>query len=92
MVNNIENFFNFLGVKIVNDVFVQNDFIVYFLVLYGVLKFNVKLVCFVFIIFIGVDVNIIVVNDGQMYMVIEEGVYKLNEDVNFLEDFMFWEL
>ena len=91
-VNNIKNFLNFPGAKIVNDVFVQNDSIVYLSASYGVSKFNVKTARFVFTTFTGVDVNTTAVNDGQMYMATEEGVYKLNEDANFPEDFTLWEL
>ncbi len=90
--NNIKNFVNFPGAKVINDVFVQNDSIVYLSASYGISKFNVKTARFVFSTFTGVEVNATAIYEGNMYIATDEGVYRLTEAANFPEDFTLWEL
>lgn len=89
--NNIKNFLNFPGAKVVNDIFVQNDSIVYLSTNYGISKFNVKSARFVFSTFTGVEVKATAVYNNTIYIATDEGLYKLAEAANFPEDFTLWE-
>ncbi|MCB0552571.1 MAG: hypothetical protein KDD02_03385 [Phaeodactylibacter sp.] len=89
----IRNFSNFTGEKKVNDVYVENDSMVYLAANYGVSKINVFANEFVFTTFTGISVDYVHVFDGYIFASTEEGLYRAPSggSVN-LDDFGNWKL
>lgn len=88
----IRNFQNIIGSKVVNDIFVQNDSIVYLSTSYGVSKLNIRSNKFMFTTFTGISVENVVVHDGFIYAATEEGIYRAAESNFLLDDFNQWTL
>ena len=90
--NQIRNFTNFSGDKIIADVFIENDSMVYLAANYGLSRLNVKAREFASTTFTGVTVRSIAVANEQIYAGTPEGVYTISTNNNIPEDFNEWTL
>ncbi len=88
----IRNFQNILGEKRVNDIFVENDSIVYLATSYGVSQLNVRSDIFTFTTQTPLNVEDVIVADGFIYAATQEGIYRVNADNFLIENFDNWQL
>ena len=90
--NQIANFTNIVGDKIIYDAFVANDSTIYLAANYGISKVNILRDEFAFSTITGIEVTGITVFENNIYVATPEGVYRISEDNFFPEDFSNWEL
>ncbi|MCP3932227.1 MAG: hypothetical protein GY705_24410 [Bacteroidetes bacterium] len=90
--NQIANYDNFVGEKIIYDIFVENDSMVYLATNYGISKINILAEEFVFTTFTGVAVKGVLVFDDYILAATEEGIYRINKEHNIPDDFGNWSL
>ncbi len=88
--NQIRNFKGIVGEKIVYDIFVQNDSIVYLAANYGISKLNIKANQFVFTTFTGVDVTGVSLFEGNLYAATADGLYRVAENNANITDITTW--
>ncbi|MCI5081917.1 MAG: hypothetical protein MRY78_09500, partial [Saprospiraceae bacterium] len=88
----IKNFNNFTGEKLLNNVFIENDSLIYLAANYGISKINTEAREFTFTTFTGINVRDVAVWEGQIYAATAEGIYRADADNAFLEDFGNWKL
>ena len=88
----IANFNNFTGEKLLNNVFVENDSMVYLAANYGVSKVNISKNEFAFTTFTGINVMDIAIFEDNIYAATAEGIYRADVNNAFLEDFGNWTL
>jgi len=89
--NQIRNFTSIIGEKRINDIFVENDSIVYLAASFGVSKLNVKAAEFSFTTFTGLDVRGVCTWNGHLYASTTEGLYRVRLDAVNPADFSGWE-
>lgn len=89
--NQIKNFLNIPGDKIINDIFVVNDSTVYLATSYGISALNVRSTEFPFTTFMNTNVNGVVQFEGVIYAATDVGVYRIDADDNLKENFERWE-
>lgn len=89
--NQIKNFQNLTGDKIVNDIFVLNDSTVYLAASYGISALNIRSAEFSFTTFMQRDVNSVVQFDDYLYAATDEGIYQISAADNLRENFDRWE-
>jgi hypothetical protein len=88
--NQIRNFANFIGDKIINDIYVENDSIIYVAANYGISKINIRRAEFVFTTFTGIDVNQVIIHEGRLHAATAEGLYAIAADAFSPENFNDW--
>jgi len=88
----IRNFQNILGEKSVNNIFVQNDSLVYLAASYGISQLNIRSDIFAFTTQTGTNVEDVIVTDGFIYAATQEGIYRVEEDNFLIENFDNWQL
>ncbi len=89
----IRNFSNFTGEKKVNDLYIENDSIVYLAANYGLSMINIFAGEFSFTTFTGISVDYVHLFDGDIYASTAEGVYRAPAAGNVnLADFGNWKL
>lgn len=88
----IRNFSSFTGEKRINDIFIENDSIIYLAATYGVSKINIRAEEFAFTTFTNVEVKNIQVFDGQVYAATEDGIYRTSAAGSNIDDFGTWRL
>lgn len=92
MVSFIKNFMNIIGEKMVNDIFWYDDNLVFMAGIYGVFVFCLDNVFFFFIIFMGdVNVLLVVVFEGNIYVGMIEGIYCMSINNLNVDDFSIWD-
>lgn len=91
VLNAIKNFNNIIGQKNINDIFIENDSMVYLAASYGVSKLNVSAEEFAFTTFTGIAINSLTIFQDELYAATDEGVYKTSLKNPFPEDFSTWE-
>lgn len=89
--NQLKNFSNITGEKLIYDLYMENDSIVYLAANYGVSKVNLSAAEFAFTTFTGIDVYNTIVFEGQIYLATPEGLYKTSQDNVNPDDFGTWE-
>lgn len=89
--NQIRNFTTIIGEKRINDIFVENDSIVYLASSFGVSKLNVKAAEFAFTTFTGLNVKGVITWNGHLYASTEEGLYRVALNAVNPADFSGWE-
>jgi hypothetical protein len=90
--NQIKNFDNFAGEKVINELYIENDSIVYLAASYGVSKLNLFAQEFVFTTFTGVPVEDVQIYNEQIYAATSEGIYVTAVDNINPDDFGNWDL
>lgn len=90
--NQIRNFTNIVGDKRINDIFIENDSIVYLATSYGVSSLNIRAGEFVSTTFTGISVGGVVVFENNVYAATEEGIYRSAVNALNPADFSNWEL
>ena len=90
--NQIKNFSNLTGEKRINNIFVENDSMIYLAASYGISKLNLAAREFVFTVFTGIDVQDVGIFDGGLFMATEEGIYRTDTGNPNPEDFSLWQL
>ncbi|NUN99051.1 MAG: hypothetical protein HUU01_00390 [Saprospiraceae bacterium] len=88
----IRNFANFSGEKRINDIFIENDSIIYLAATYGVSKINIKAEEFVFTTFTDVEVRNVQLYNGEVYAATEDGIYRVSPATSNIDDFNNWKL
>ncbi len=88
----IRNFTNFSGEKRINDIFIENDSIIYIAATYGVSKINIRAEEFAFTTFTDVEVNNVRVFNGELFAATEDGVYRISPGSGNIDDFSNWTL
>ena len=88
--NQIKNFKNISGEKVIYNIHVENDSMVYLAASYGVSKVNIFANEFVFTTFTGVDVNDVNLFEGNIHLATPEGIYRTNTDNINPDDFGNW--
>lgn len=88
----IRNFANFSGEKRINDIFIENDSIIYLAATYGVSKINIKAEEFVFTTFTNVEVRNVQLYNGELYAATEDGIYRVSPTTGNIDDFGNWTL
>ncbi len=89
--NQIRNFDNLVGVKTINDVFVESDSTVLLGTSYGISRLNINRNEFAFTTFTGIGVRGVQQFEGSIYLATEEGIYRANTGNINLADFSQWE-
>ncbi|MEM9849486.1 MAG: two-component regulator propeller domain-containing protein, partial [Bacteroidota bacterium] len=89
--NAIKNFNNIIGAKTINDIFIENDSMVYLSASYGLSKLNILAEEFAYTTFSGIPINNTVVFQDALFAATEEGIYTTSLDNNFPEDFNTWQ-
>ena len=90
--NQIRNFDNFSGEKVINSLYIENDSIVYLAATYGVSKLNLAAQEFAFTTFTGFPVNDIHLYDEYLYASTDVGIYRIETDNINPDDFGNWKL
>jgi sugar lactone lactonase YvrE len=89
--NQIRNFDFAAGEKAVNDLYIENDSIVYLAASYGVSKLNIAAQEFLFTTFFtGIPVESVFINEGFIYAATDEGIYRTETDNINPDDFGNW--
>jgi len=88
----IRNFTNFTGEKRINDIFIENDSIIYLAATYGVSKINIRAEEFSFTTFTDVEVRNVQVHNGELYAATEDGIYRVSPANGNIDDFSNWTL
>lgn len=88
----IRNFANFSGEKRINDIFIENDSVIYLAATYGVSKINIRAEEFVFTTFTDVEVSGVQVFNGELYAATEDGIYRVSPESGNIDDFSNWTL
>ncbi|MEM1327414.1 MAG: two-component regulator propeller domain-containing protein [Bacteroidota bacterium] len=89
--NAIKNFNNIIGEKRINDLFVEDERMVYLAASYGISKLNIAEEEFVYSTFTGISVESVVRYRDAIYAATEEGIYRTTIDNPFPEDFSTWQ-
>lgn len=89
--NQLKNFNNLVGEKVIYDVHMENDSIVYLAASYGVSKVNLFSAEFAFTTFTGIEVLSTVVFEDNIYLATPEGIYRTAEDNVNPDDFGNWQ-
>ncbi len=91
--NQIKNFSNIVGAKIIYDVVPENDSMVYLAASYGVSKLNLLSQEFTFSTFFpGIEVRALALFNGDIYAGTVEGVFTTSTQNVIPEDFRSWDL
>ncbi len=90
--NQVRNFQGIVGEKVVYDISVENDSIVYLSGNYGVSKLNIRSNRFLFTTFTDVDTRSAQVFENQLYIATDKGVYRTPVSNPSIEDFTTWQL
>lgn len=90
--SDIKNFNNIIGLKEVNNIFVENAEQVYLATSFGISRLNVISGLFEFTTFTGIEVNDVVVFNNQIYIATPEGIYHVAKDNFNIDDFGNWAL
>jgi len=89
--NQIRNFQGIVGEKVIYNISVENDSIVYLAGNYGVSKLNVRSNQFNFTTFTNVDTRAAQVLDNQLYIATDEGVYRTPANSPVIADLTSWQ-
>lgn len=90
-VNAIKNFNNITGEKLINDVFIHDQFML-LAGSYGVSAFLLENASIPFTTFMGqANVKSVAVHNNKIYAGTEEGIYRTDLNNNTIEDFITWE-
>lgn len=89
--NQIRNFRNIIGQKTINNIFIENDSIVYLAASYGISKLNLLNERFSFSTFTGINVNDVAIYDQQIFCATDEGIYTIAQSNPFPENFSAWQ-
>lgn len=89
--NAIKNFRNIIGEKRINNVFVENDSMVYLAANYGISRLNILADEFAYTTFTGVEIADVVRFQNQIFVATNEGIYFTSIENPFPEDFSSWE-
>lgn len=90
--NQIRNSTNIVGDKSVNDIFIENDSIVYLATSFGISKLNILAAEFSFTTFTEMDVAGVGAFGGYIYAATKDGLYRIEENAVNPADFSSWEL
>lgn len=90
--NQIRNFSNITGTKNINRIYDSSDGQLLLATSYGISGIDVAATEFVFTTFTGAAVRDITQFGGRIYAATDEGVYSIDKDADFIEDFRNWEL
>ncbi|MEM9887003.1 MAG: two-component regulator propeller domain-containing protein [Bacteroidota bacterium] len=88
--NAIKNFNNIIGEKKINDIFIENDSIIYLSTSYGLSKLNILAEEFAYTTFSGIPIESTIIYQNALFAATEEGIYTTNLDNDFPEDFNTW--
>jgi len=88
----IRNFTNFIGEKRINDIFIENDSIIYLAATYGISKINIRAEEFAFTTFTDVEVSNVQLYNGELYAATEDGIYRISPANGNIDDFSNWTL
>lgn len=87
----INNFRNFVGQKIINDIFVANDSVVLLSANYGLSALNINRAEFSFTVFTGMEVKQSALWNGSIYIATEEGIFRSLINNSNIGDFSTWQ-
>lgn len=90
-INQIRNFQGIVGEKVIYDIAVENDSIVYLAANYGVSKLNINANQFAFTTFTGIDTRSVHTFAEGLYIATDEGVYRTPENNPNIADITTWE-
>lgn len=90
--NQVRNFQGVVGEKVIYDISVESDSIVYISGNYGVSKLNIRSNRFLFTTFTDVDTRSAQVFENQLYIATDEGIYRTPINNPSIEDFTTWQL
>lgn len=89
--NQIKNFKNIGGDKLIYDIYIENDSIAYLAANYGVSKVNLFASEFSFTTFTGIETLSVQIFENQIYLATPEGLYRTSKDNINPDDFGSWE-
>ena len=89
--NQIRNFQGIVGEKVIYNISVENDSIVYLAANYGVSKLNIRSNQFTFTTFTDVDTHSAQVFENNLYLATDEGIYRTPKDNPSIADFTSWQ-
>ncbi len=89
--NQIRNFRGIVGEKIIYDIAIQNDSIVYIAANYGVSRLNVRSNQFAFTTFTGIDTRGVRTFEGNLYIATDDGIYRTPLSNPIIPDITTWE-